>query len=92
MCLTFSTTPPTHTPNIKRLVDLTVVNSPLERFGIGSSTTGDVGTFAIDNVLVMPGATFERDIEVGPPPVLGDVDGSGIVDFADFEPIRAGSG
>ncbi len=62
---------------------------PLERFGIGSSTTGDVGTFAIDNVLVMPGATFERDIEVGPPPVLGDVDGSGIVDFADFEPIRA---
>src|SRR5688500_3253778 len=44
---------------------------PFERFGIGSSTTNDVGTFAIDNVLVMPGATFERDIEVGPPPLLG---------------------
>ena len=25
----------------------------------------------------------------GPPPVLGDVDGNGIVNFADFEPIRA---
>jgi hypothetical protein len=64
---------------------------PLERFGIGSSTTGDVGTFAIDNVLVMPGATFERDIQVGPMPVLGDVDGDMIGgEFPDdFEPIRA---
>jgi hypothetical protein len=62
---------------------------PFERFGIGSSTTADVGTFAIDNVLVMPGATFERDIVVGPTCILGDVDCNNVVEFADFEPIRA---
>jgi hypothetical protein len=61
---------------------------PFERFGIGSSTTGDVGTFAIDNVLVMPGATFERDIMVGPTCILGDVDCNNIIELADFAPIR----
>jgi hypothetical protein len=61
----------------------------LERFGIGSSTTGDVGTFAIDNVLVVSGVSFDQVI--GPPPVFGDVDGDGIGgEFPDdFEPIRA---
>jgi hypothetical protein len=57
------------------------------RFGIGSSTTGDVGTFAIDNVLVVSGVSFEQN--VGPTCILGDADCNNIVDMADFEPIRA---
>lgn len=62
---------------------------PLERFGIGSSTTSDVGTFAIDNVLVVSGVSFDQVI--GPPPILGDTDGDGIGgEFPeDFEPIRS---
>ena len=59
------------------------------RFGIGSSSNADVGTFAIDNVLVVSGVSFEQ--EIGPPPVFGDVDGDGIGgEFPDdFDPIRA---
>jgi hypothetical protein len=60
---------------------------PFERFAIGSSTTGDVGTFAIDNVLVVSGVSFEQVAE--PMCVLGDTDCNNMVNFADFEPIRA---
>jgi hypothetical protein len=62
---------------------------PLERFGIGSSQTSDVGTFAIDNVLVVSGVSFDQVI--GPPPIFGDTDGDGIGgEFPDdFDPIRA---
>jgi hypothetical protein len=57
------------------------------RFGIGSSTNADVGTFAIDNVLVVTGVSFDQ--VVGPMCILGDTDCNNTVDFADFEPIRA---
>jgi hypothetical protein len=57
----------------------------LTRFGIGSSSTGHIGTFAIDNVLVMQGATFEREL-VGKLP--GDVDEDMDVDMDDFAAIR----
>ena len=62
-------------------------SATFKRFGIGSSTTGDVGTFAIDNVLVVSGVSFEQN--VGPTCILGDADCNNIVDLADFEPIRA---
>ena len=57
-----------------------------QSFGIGSSQTADIGTFAIDNVLVMSGVSFEQD--VGPPPVPGDVNGDGFVMIDDFDIIR----
>ena len=55
------------------------------RFGIGSSTTADVGTFAIDNVLLMSGATFERNLVQKRP---GDVDDDMDVDLIDYGIIR----
>jgi hypothetical protein len=76
---------------VKGISAFTAAHQPVfgtfNRFGIGSSTTGDVGTFAIDNVLVMSGVSFEQS--VGPPPVLGDTDGDGVVELEDFDPIRA---
>ncbi len=76
---------------VKGVSAFTAAHQPVfgtfNRFGIGSSTSGDVGTFAIDNVLVMSGVSFEQ--EVGPPPVLGDTDGDGVVEVEDFDPIRA---
>ena len=32
---------------------------------------------------------FVTKMGLGPPPFLGDVDANGIVNFADFQPIRA---
>jgi len=59
---------------------------PMTRLGIGSSTTNDIGSFSMDNVLVMPGATFERPaINPGTP---GDVNGDMLVDINDFNIIR----
>jgi hypothetical protein len=55
------------------------------RFGIGSSTTADVGTFAIDNVLLMSGATFERNLVTKLP---GDVNDDMVVDLIDYGIIR----
>jgi hypothetical protein len=76
---------------VKGVSAFTAAHQPVfgtfNRFGIGSSTSGDVGTFAIDNVLVMAGVSFEQN--VGPPPVLGDTDSDGIVELEDFDPIRA---
>jgi hypothetical protein len=60
---------------------------PLERFGIGSSTSSDVGTLAIDNVLVVSGVSFDQN--VGPTCILGDADCNNTVDMVDFEAIRA---
>jgi hypothetical protein len=57
----------------------------ITRLGIGSSTTGDQGTFAIDNVLVMQGATFERNLVSVKP---GDADGDMDVDMDDFAAIQ----
>jgi hypothetical protein len=57
------------------------------RFGIGSSTNADVGTFAIDNVLVVSGVSFDQVVE--PMCILGDADCNNMVNLADFEPIRA---
>jgi hypothetical protein len=58
------------------------------RFGIGSSTTGDVGTFAIDNVAVSSGVNFEGFVE--PPGIPGDTNGNMIGgEFPDdFDPIK----
>jgi hypothetical protein len=78
---------------VKGISAFTAAHQPVfgtfNRFGIGSSTTGDVGTFAIDNVLVVSGVSFDQVI--GPPPVFGDTDGDGIGgEFPDdFDPIRA---
>ena len=76
---------------VKGISAFTAAHQPVfgtfNRFGIGSSTTGDVGTFAIDNVLVMSGVSFEQN--VGPTCILGDTDCNNTVDMADFEPIRA---
>ncbi len=58
---------------------------PITRLGIGSSSTAHVGTFAIDNVLVMTGATFERDLVQKQ---QGDVDGDMDVDMDDFTFIQ----
>jgi len=58
----------------------------LSRFSVGSSSNGNQGGFAMDNLLVMSGATFDR----GPanPGTPGDVDGDMDVDFDDFAVIR----
>jgi hypothetical protein len=76
---------------VKGISAFTAAHQPVfgtfNRFGIGSSTTGDVGTFAIDNVLVMSGVSFDQN--VGPTCILGDTDCNNTVELADFEPIRA---
>jgi hypothetical protein len=54
------------------------------RFGIGSSTNGNTGTFALDNVRVVTGVDF-----VGTAPQMpGDVNGDGFVTIDDFNIIR----
>jgi hypothetical protein len=56
----------------------------LQRFGIGSSTNGNQGTFAMDNVRVVTGVDF-----VGTAPQIpGDVNGDGFVTIDDFNIIR----
>jgi hypothetical protein len=56
----------------------------ITRFGIGSSTNGNTGTFALDNVRVVTGVDFLGSI----PAVLGDVDGDGSVELEDFDIIK----
>lgn len=70
---------------LKGVTSYNMGQRPLQRLGIGSSSTAHVGTVSIDNVLVMSGATFQRDI-VGKAP--GDVDGDMDVDMDDFAAIR----
>jgi hypothetical protein len=58
-----------------------------ERFSIGTSSSGHLGGFAMDNVLVMEGITFERPtIDTGTP---ADVDGDDDVDMDDFAIIQS---
>ena len=57
-----------------------------ERMSIGSSSSGNLGGFGMDNVLVMEGITFERAFE--PAGVPGDVDGDMDVDMDDFAIIQ----
>jgi hypothetical protein len=58
-----------------------------ERFAIGSSSTGHDGTWAMDDVLVKPGVTFDRTMpDAGTP---GDVDGDDDVDMDDFAIIQS---
>jgi hypothetical protein len=58
-----------------------------ERMSIGSSSTGHLGGFSMDNVLIMEGITFERPtIDTGTP---GDVDGDDDVDMDDFAIIQS---
>ncbi|HEX2476032.1 MAG TPA: PEP-CTERM sorting domain-containing protein, partial [Lacipirellulaceae bacterium] len=59
----------------------------MSRFGIGTSSNGHQGTFALDNVRVVPEVSFNTVIT--PPLMAGDTDGDGDVDMDDFEPIRA---
>jgi hypothetical protein len=77
---------------VKGITPFTAAHQPVfgtfNRFGIGSSTNADVGTFAIDNVLVVSGVSFEQ-VDPGPMCILGDVDCNNVVEFVDFEPIRA---
>jgi hypothetical protein len=57
----------------------------LTRFGIGSSTNTDIGTFAIDNVLIRDGVFFDRTFpEVPPAGLVGDFDGDNDVDGDDL--------
>jgi hypothetical protein len=58
----------------------------LSRFSVGSSSNANQGGFAMDNLLVMPGATFDRAIT--DPGVAGDVNGDMLVDINDFNIIR----
>jgi hypothetical protein len=58
----------------------------LSRFSVGSSSNGNQGGFALDNLLVMPGITFNR--AVTNPGVPGDVNGDMLVDVNDFNVIR----
>jgi hypothetical protein len=53
------------------------------RLGIGTSSNGHQGTFAIDNVEVVEGVSFVGFV----PPVPGDVDGDGFVTTDDFDII-----
>jgi hypothetical protein len=57
-----------------------------ERVSIGTSSSGHQGGFAMDNVLVMEGITFERNLT--PTGRQGDVDGDDDVDMDDFAIIR----
>jgi hypothetical protein len=58
----------------------------LLRTSIGSSSSGNLGTFSLDNVLFEEGVSFERlGLDVGQP---GDVDGDDDVDLADFAAIQ----
>jgi hypothetical protein len=53
------------------------------RFGIGNSSNGKLGTFALDNLQVVRGVTFAAI-----PGVPRDVDGDGVVELTDdFSPI-----
>jgi hypothetical protein len=60
---------------------------PIERFSIGSSSSGHQGTFGMDGVLVNQGVTFDRTLpDAGTP---GDVDGDDDVDMDDFAIIQS---
>jgi hypothetical protein len=54
------------------------------RFGIGSSTNADTGTFAMDNVRIVTGVSFAGTA----PQMPGDVNGDGFVTIDDFNIIR----
>jgi hypothetical protein len=57
----------------------------ITRLGIGSSTNGDIGTFAIDNVFVRSGVFFDRTFPpVTPPALVGDFDDDLDVDADDL--------
>jgi hypothetical protein len=58
----------------------------LSRFSVGSSSSGNQGGFALDNLLVMPGITFDRPVTT--PGLPGDVNGDMVVDINDFNIIR----
>jgi hypothetical protein len=60
--------------------------STMKNFGFRSFTT-DIVEFKVDNVLLNPGATFDRSIFPGAS-VLGDVNGDGLVTIDDFNVIR----
>jgi hypothetical protein len=56
----------------------------LQRFGVGSSSNGHQGTFALDNVRVVLGVDL-----IGPGPLVpGDVNGDGFVLIDDFNIIK----
>jgi hypothetical protein len=58
----------------------------ITRFGVGSSSNGHMGTFALDNVRVMTGVSFTGPIVCDP----GDANCDDIVDIEnDFEAVRA---
>jgi hypothetical protein len=57
-----------------------------QRFSIGSSSSGHQGTFGMDGLLVLEGATFARTFD--PPATPGDVDGDDDVDMDDFAIIQ----
>jgi hypothetical protein len=62
----------------------------ITRFGLGSSTNSDLGTFALDNILLRSGVFFDRDFpDVPPPGLVGDFDDSNTVDGADLTVWKA---
>ena len=59
----------------------------ITKFGIGSATNTDIGSFAIDNVLVRSGAVFNRNFPA--PTLVGNFDNSNnTVDGADLTLFR----
>jgi hypothetical protein len=57
----------------------------ITRVGIGSSSNGDIGTFAIDNVFIRSGVFFDRTFPaVEPPALVGDFDDDEDVDADDL--------
>jgi hypothetical protein len=74
---------------ISNMVDLNTAATPgvgdIVRFGIGSSTNGHTGTFAMDNVRVVTGADFTNS---GVPQIPGDVNGDGFALIDDFNIIK----
>jgi hypothetical protein len=65
----------------------------ITRFGLGSSTNNDLGTFALDNILLRSGVFFDREFpDVPPPGLVGDFDDSNTVDGADLTVWKASFG
>ena len=59
----------------------------MTRFAVGNSGDNRLGTFALDNLLVMSGVSFDQVIP--PQGVPGDVDGDEDVDMDDFAIIQS---
>ncbi len=77
------------------IVDILPSGSPVGHIG-SKRDTNHYFQGGLDELWVFDSALDTAQISTlmtnngfGPPPVLGDVDGNGIVNFADFEPIRA---